>query len=315
MAETVKRRTITRGAKQAVPTQASSMTEPAEKGLFQSRDGTNIYYEVRGKGRPLIFAYGLTCKMEHWRHQLNYFAGRYQLITLDYRGHHRSSMPTNERHLTLKWCAKDVQDLIRHLNLDEVVCLGHSMGVPVLTYLAGLEPKCIKGLVLICGTMGNPFKHMFHSDKLDRFYRVTSQLYNVAPQVVDRIWHFLTKRNPFSYLMISRLGFNAGLSESHDVKMYMDGVHESPLLTFQSLLHDYNSFEGQSLLKNIVAPTMVLAGESDLITPIKLSEKMAKAISNSEFTRIPDGSHNTHMDLPGVVNRKIEVFLSRIGYQ
>src|SRR5690606_30748249 len=106
------------------------------KGLFQSRDGTAIYYETAGKGRPLIFCYGLMCRRDHWRRQLPHFESRYQIVQFDYRGHQRSALPRNDRNLTLEWCAKDIQDLMNFLNLEEAVCLGHSVGVPVLTHLA-----------------------------------------------------------------------------------------------------------------------------------------------------------------------------------
>lgn len=302
------------GGSVSVKNYSEEIFPPKEKGIFPSRDGTKLYYEVRGNGKPLVLCYGLTCRMEHWRYQLEYFARRYEVYTLDYRGHHRSGMPANERHLTLEWCAKDVEDLIRHRELSKPVVFGHSMGVPVLVLLANLVPELLSGLVFVCGTVDNPFKHMFHSDKLDHVFRRFSKLYEIAPNTMTYVWKIATRKNPVNFFLTSQFGFNPSLSDEKDVLMYMEGVHQCPLVTFRSLLHDYSDFNGRDYLRRIQLPTLVIAGENDWITPLNLSEEMATLVSHSQLEKIPDGSHNSHMDLPGVVNRRIDDFLKELKY-
>src|SRR5207247_1484965 len=51
---------------------------PRERGFFRAEDGTPLFYEVRGEGRPLLLCYGLTCRREHWRHQVAHFTKNYQ---------------------------------------------------------------------------------------------------------------------------------------------------------------------------------------------------------------------------------------------
>lgn len=70
-------------------------------GTFQSFDGTEIYYEVRGSGAPLILNYGIGCLMNHWRPQVRHFAKNYRVITWDYRSHHQSGRPKDLKDLTL----------------------------------------------------------------------------------------------------------------------------------------------------------------------------------------------------------------------
>src|SRR5262245_22063647 len=116
------------------PAAPQHQSAPGARGLFPARDGTSLYYEVSGEGRPLVFCYGLLCRRDHWRHQLQHFRKRYRIVTFDYRGHNASGTPANDRHMTLEWCARDVEDLMNYLGLEEAVCLGHSLGVPVLTH-------------------------------------------------------------------------------------------------------------------------------------------------------------------------------------
>lgn len=285
-----------------------------ERGVLPSRDGTPIYYEVQGRGPTLVFCYGLTCRISHWRHQVERFAKDFRIVTLDYRGHHRSGMPENRKNLTVKWCARDVEDVLTGLGIDQAVALGHSFGVPVSIYLARFLPERIKGLVLVCGSVARPFQHMFYSNKLDYLFRASSGIYSVAPTLVSRLWYQFTKENWLSYFLAARFGFNAELASHQDVKRYLDGVHAAPFETFHTLLDDYNRLDGSELLADVAVPTLVVAGDSDFVTPFYVQEEMARLLPKGELVRIAGGSHNAHMDFPDLVNEAIEAFLKRIGY-
>ncbi|MCB9254921.1 MAG: alpha/beta hydrolase [Bdellovibrionaceae bacterium] len=287
----------------------SSEISSTERGIFKSRDGTPLYYESRGSGQPLIFCYGLTCRIEHWRYQLSFFEKDYRVIALDYRGHHRSGSPRNGRNMTIKWCARDVEDLMNHLKLSRAVCLGHSFGAPVCVYLANFCQEKVAGLVLICGSVVRPFEHMFHSNKLDAIFKLSSKLYGIAPGLVGRGWYEFTKQNWFSYFMTARFGWNPEKSNEQDISAYMQGVHESPVETFHNLLKDYNEFDGRKLLPHVKAPALIVAGGEDWITPFYLQEEMAGLIPGATLHKVEKGSHNAHMDYPEEVNREIARFL------
>jgi pimeloyl-ACP methyl ester carboxylesterase len=288
-------------------------TNPVRQGVFKARDGTPIYYEVFGVGRPLLFCYGLLCRREHWRHQLDYFRNEYQVIQFDYRGHQYSGRPENDRHLTLEWCAKDAQDLLNHLGIEEVVVLGHSMGVSVLNHLLLMEER-VKGAVFICGTVKNPFEHMFYSNRMNGVFWAGALLHDLAPQLMDQIWKKCTERNRLNVFFTSRLGFNPTRSEEHDVVNYMEGVHQTPFAIFNALMRDYRSYDGREDLAKISQPVLVIAGENDFITPLELQEEIADLLAHGELLRIPGGSHNAHTDYPEKVNEAIAAFLKRLDF-
>lgn len=296
-------------------TQPEKTPGVVQKGLFNSRDGTSIYYEVCGEGRPLIFCYGLVCRREHWHHQIEFFAKHYQVITFDYRAHQFSSRPRNDQHLTLEWCARDIEDLITHLGLKEIVCLGHSMGVPVITHLAQMVPDQIKGIVFVCGIVTNPFENMFYSGRMDHLFQAAQKIYNTAPGIMNYLWYKATEKNRLNYFLTSRLGFNASKAGEHDVLHYMEGVNQTPFSTFQALIGDYARFDGRTLLRRLQMPALVIAGEDDFITPLALQEELAGILPKGELMTIPDGSHNAHIDFPERVNGGIAEFLDRIEYK
>ena len=63
-------------------------------------------------------------------------------------------------------------------------------------------------------------------------------------------------------------------------------------------------------LKRIKIPTLVLAGEKDVLTPPKSMKKLAKNIKKSSFYIVPDAGHMTPLENPEFVNEKIIKFLS-----
>ena len=263
----------------------------------------------------MLFCYGLVCRREHWRHQLNHFTSGYQHITFDYRAHQRSAIPTNSTHLTLEWCANDAEDLIRYLKLKEVVVMGHSMGVAVASLLGQRAKDVVKGLILVCGSVSNPFERMFNSDRMDGLFKIYATLFENAPNAMSLIMRKLTELNRLSFYLTARLGFNPYLAEEQDVLQYMEGVNSIAPSIFYSLITSYTQFDGRSDLPGIECPTLVISGTSDVLTPLKLQEEMAELIPKGILEKIPMGSHNAHMDLPDMVNHKIEEFLSHINYK
>lgn len=286
----------------------------SEKGLFLARDRTSIYYEVQGEGKPLLFCYGLTCRRQHWRHQIRHLAHRYQIVTFDYRGHHASATPPNDRNLTIEWCARDIEDLMNHLGLEEAVCLGHSMGVPVLANAALLLERRMKGMVWVCGAVHNPFDYMFFTNRLNYLYRASAFLFEYFPDASAKLWRTFTAKNALSYFLTAQFGFNPETSEELDIVSYLEGVHRTPLEVFHRLLEDYTRFDGRELLPRIAAPTLIVAGEDDCITPVTVQREMAKRMPQGELAVIPHGSHNAHTDFPEDVNRRIDQFLDRLAY-
>lgn len=261
----------------------------------------------------MVFCYGLTCRKEHWRHQIEYFSRSHQVITFDYRGHHNSSTPANDHHLTIDWCAKDLVALFEHLELQNAVVLGHSFGVPILTQFIPMLANQVKGAVFICGSVTNPFENMFHSNRMARVHRAVSLIQDQAPAVMNVLWKKFTEKNRLSYLMTSQLGFNATKAAKEDVLNYIEGVNRTPFNIFFTLISDYAKFDGRAALSKIPCPTLLLAGENDHITPFSLQEEMAELIPLSQLVRISGGSHNAHMDFPEKVNRSIEAFLSELN--
>jgi non-heme chloroperoxidase len=98
--------------------------------------GVEIYYEDHGAGRPVVLIHGYPLSGRAWDKQVPVLleAG-YRVITYDRRGFGKSSQPAAG--YDYDTFAADLNTLLEHLDLDDAVLVGHSMGTGEVTrYLA-----------------------------------------------------------------------------------------------------------------------------------------------------------------------------------
>ena len=74
---------------------------------FVEVEGGRLFYEVRGKGRPLLLIHGAWASHEWWRWQSQELARKYHVISPDVRGHGQSSPLT--RVYSVHELAKDLE--------------------------------------------------------------------------------------------------------------------------------------------------------------------------------------------------------------
>jgi len=115
-------------------------------------NGKNIYYEVYGKGTPLLLLHGYTQSSDSWRDHLNDYIAEYQVYLVDLPGHGKSDAFTET--LSIKKVAVELNMLIQHLKLDKIDALGFSYGGDVLYQLALINPALIESMVTI-GSLGS----------------------------------------------------------------------------------------------------------------------------------------------------------------
>jgi pimeloyl-ACP methyl ester carboxylesterase len=286
---------------------------PVRHGYFRSFDGTKLFYSEEGSGKPLIFCYGLVCSSLHWTYQIEHFRKDYRAVWMDYRGHQNSDAPEDFESLTLESLARDLKCLLDELKIEQAVLLGHSMGVNVVLEFYRLFPERVAGLVLSNGTPTRPLETLLHSNALIPGFRFLEMFSEKSPTLLKKLWK-LQKGNPLVHRTIGMLGFNPHLTAPEDVALYVDQIAELDPKVFLHLIRNYDQYDGTSWLHTVDKPTMIIAGESDLIVPLAQQELLHQLIPKSEFELIKHGSHCPQMDLPDLVNSKIEEFLKRIGY-
>ncbi len=107
----------------------------------------NLFYEITGEGQPLLLLHGLGSSAQDWEKQVSAFAEKFQVITLDLRGHGRSDKPPGP--YSVLQMADDVAQLMRELEIDSAHILGISMGGMIAYQLAASHPERVKTLIAV----------------------------------------------------------------------------------------------------------------------------------------------------------------------
>ncbi len=285
---------------------------PASHGYVKSFDGTKLFYSIEGKGKPLVFCYGLICSSLHWTYQIDHFRQNYQSIWFDYRGHQNSEVPKNLGSLTLENLARDLGTVLDELNIEDAVILGHSMGVNVVLEFYRQQPKRVAAMVLANGTAQRPLETAFGNNLLQGGFGLLKAAYQYSPELVSMLWKS-SKSNPLTRYIVTFGGFNPHLTPQEDIDLYIRQVSETDPSILIQLIHNYESYDASAWLHTVDVPTLILAGENDWLIPVEQQELLHQLIPKSQLEVIRHGSHCPQMDLPDLVNLKIEKFLSRIS--
>ena len=111
---------------------------------------SNVHVSGRGQ-QVLLLLHGMGCTQSIWQPLLPAFEAHYRVVRLDLvgAGHSRLGDYSRERHGSLAGHATDVLEVLRALDLREVVLVGHSIGAMIGVLAAVREPARFARLVLL----------------------------------------------------------------------------------------------------------------------------------------------------------------------
>lgn len=136
-----------------------------EAGNFKKVNGINIYYEIYGTGKPLIFLHGNGGSIKSSRTKIEYFKKYFKVIAIDSRGHGKS-IDTTSKELTYVQMADDIKVLLDSLNIDSAFVSGQSDGGILGLLLAIHYPGKIAKLATFGANMFPGKKAIF--DEIDK---------------------------------------------------------------------------------------------------------------------------------------------------
>lgn len=276
----------------------------------------NLHYLSAGSGRLILFLHGFPEFWYAWKDQLAEFSRDAQAVACDLRGYNLSSKPADVRRYEMPHLVADVLGLIRHLQHDRAVLVGHDWGGIIAWAAAALHPEAVERLVTINAPHPNVFQERLRTDP--------------AQQQASR--YMLEFRNPdaeaklsahcYSLLSAAVLGegLRDGYLDEEDQAAYLDAWSRPGALT--GGLNYYRAarlgppdpaFEPAPDLPplRIPVPTLVIWGEQDpYLLPSNL-EGLERWAPDLEVVRVPDAGHWIVHQKPSLVNETIRRFLER----
>ena len=129
-----------------VKTTAAAIPPPTKTGHVQVR-GVNYYYEIRGKGEPLLLLHGGLFTIDMFGPNLAILSARREVIAVDLQGHGRSTL--GDRPISPVDMGDDMAAIVEQLGYRQVDALGYSLGGNVALRLAIQHPDAVRRLVLL----------------------------------------------------------------------------------------------------------------------------------------------------------------------
>lgn len=117
-------------------------------GHYANAGDAKIYYEIYGKGKPLVMLHGgIAGSTYEMAELIDNFSKYYQVIAISTRGHGKSELGTKPH--TYEQKAKDVVAVLNEVTKDSVTVFGFSDGGYTGYYLASLFPEKVKQMIII----------------------------------------------------------------------------------------------------------------------------------------------------------------------
>ncbi|TFL20042.1 alpha/beta fold hydrolase [Jannaschia formosa] len=118
---------------------------------FRSSDNLRLWYEDQGEGDgpPILCLSGLTRNSTDFDYVLPYLLGENRVIRLDYRGRGKSQRAPDWKTYTIPTEARDVLELLAHLDVPRVAILGTSRGGLIAMSLALMARDRLAGVCLV----------------------------------------------------------------------------------------------------------------------------------------------------------------------
>lgn len=115
--------------------------------LISAADGSHIFYRTIGQGPPLFFIHGNSGSHQYFKHQINFFKERYQLILMDTRDHGRSK--NKNKQLTFDQIISDMNVILTHESIPKASLFGFSDGANIALTFANAYQEKVQKMILI----------------------------------------------------------------------------------------------------------------------------------------------------------------------
>ncbi|WP_431873587.1 alpha/beta fold hydrolase [Amycolatopsis sacchari] len=269
----------------------------------QNSEAIEIHYEDHGEGQPVVLIHGYPLNGHSWEKQERVLlqAG-YRVITYDRRGFGQSSQPTVG--YDYDTFAADLKALLDHLELDDVVLVGFSMGTGEVTrYLGTYGSGRVRKAVLMGAIPPYLLKTDDNPEGVDR-----SVFEGIKEAVVkDRPAYFKDFLDNF-YNVDTYLGTR--ISEQAWQNSFNVAVAASAHAAYACVDTWLTDFRDD--LPKIDVPVLLVHGDADRILPYEATAaRLPGLIKDLEFVTVSGGPHNIAWTHPDEVNTALLDFLGR----
>ena len=255
----------------------------------------NVWVERRGEGPDVLLIAGLSDPAEAWQPQLDGLADRYRLTAFDNRGAGRTPLPDGT--LSVELMADDAASLLRALDVADAHVAGFSGGSRIAQELALRHPDLVRSLVLVSTW-----------ESFDGFGRAVTKFLQWLPDVAPSERAMLEA----FFLWIYTPRAHADGTVDQIIEEALAFPHPQSPEAFKAQLDAWLTHDTSGRLGRITAPTLVVAGGLDIVTPPRLGRAVAEAIPGAELVVLPDEAHQPFQERPDEFNALVDGFWRQV---
>jgi len=256
--------------------------------------------EFEPSKKTILFLHGFTGTSNDWREVVQKLDKRFNKTALDLIGHGKSSSPSTVNYYMADSLIIQIEQVINHLRLKEIILCGYSMGGRVALNFTIERPSLVKGLILESASAGiKNQKEKEARKKSDE--ELTSYIENKSIEEFAAMWldqELFGTLKRFSNERLKHI-------KAEKMKNSQIGLANS-LRGFGTGVMPYF---GSELLKLKIPVFLVTGGLDDKFTQINLELK--KLLPSAKHKIISTAGHNTHYEEPKKFVEAVNGFLSR----
>jgi len=255
-------------------------------------NGCNMYYEIHGKGEPLVMIMGLRRNLEWWYSQLQVLSRHFKVIVFDNRGAGRSDKP--ETDYSIRLFADDTAALMDELGISKAHVLGFSMGGYIAQELVLNFPEKVIDLALVSTSCGGEKAVLMSEDRM-KIFTANDGLSPEETLQKDMDIYFsdeYIEKNPEAIQIFSEISMR-----------YYQPAHAFNRQFEACLNHD--TFER---IHGISSPVLIMTGGDDPLVPTKNSYILKELLPEANLSVSPNGRHCFFIENSEFYNKEVISF-------
>jgi len=256
-------------------------------------ENIELYYQIEGKGNPLLLIAGLGSDSQSWLSIMPELSKHFTVITPDNRGVGRTKYYSNE--ISIQQIADDCIALVKHLGFNSVNLLGHSMGGFVAQDIAIRYPEFVSNLILASTSSIN-------SERNNALFNDWVSFLESGMDI--KIWF----RNVFYWLFTKDLFENKDLL-NEAISYAVEYPYSQNKNDFRNQVDAISQFNYEKRISEIEAKTMIINGKEDILFSPDESKKNLTPIKNTSFSIIENAAHSIFIENPKAFTNCVLNFL------
>ncbi len=227
--------------------------------VITSFDGTRIHYLYKKGPKPcVVFIHGLSGQHSAWEPfytHLQQFG--HAVLSIDLRGHGFSDKPKDSKAYTLQNAVKDFELVITHEKINQFILVAHCYGSYLGLIYADKHPDIVTKMLIVSPN----YKPAHH-----RAYKLIVPPYILALALLG-LFYRKDRYEKIDYATVRGI-------KDIDIPKVLPLYRAASMKTMIEFTKDIMNYDFTQIVKKIKTPTLIIAGATDIIAPVKLAKEM-----------------------------------------